>query len=131
MKNLSLLVILSSVFLTFGSANAQDTKTMNASPKAKLREPAEYQKIIDEYKEYSATVPVEVREEIIEYRKAIAQLNKQKIELYKKLTQAAQNYLKETQEYKKKLPTSKRKLLLDKSMTGAKTPNNKEGNKTK
>ena len=80
-------------------------------PKAKLHDPAEFQKVIDEYKDYVAKIPAEIREEIISYRKEIAKINKQKKILYTKLSQASQNYLKKEQQYKKKLPMNRKNLI--------------------
>ena len=82
-----------------------------AKPKAKLHDPAEFQKVIDEYKDYVAKIPAEIREEIISYRKEIAKINKQKKILYTKLSQASQNYLKKEQQYKKKLPLNCKSLI--------------------
>ena len=80
-------------------------------PKAKLRDPAEFQKVIDEYKDYVAKIPAEIREEIISYRKEVAKINKHKKVLYTKLSQASQNYLKKEQQYKKKLPLNHKSLI--------------------
>ena len=82
-----------------------------AKTKAKLRDPAEIQKVIDEYKDYVAKIPAEIREEIISYRKEIAKINKHKKVLYAKLSQASQNYLKKEQQYKKKLPLNRKNLI--------------------
>jgi hypothetical protein len=80
-----------------------------------IKEPAEFQKIVGEYKEYVSKIPVEIREEIIAYRKEIAKINKQKRLLYRQLSQAGQDYLKTEQEYKKKLPLNRKSLInLDK-----------------
>ena len=83
----------------------------NAKPKAQLRGPAEFQKVIDDYKSYVATIPPEIRDEVIEFRKEIARLNKEKKLLYRKLSQASQNYLKKEQQYKKKLPLNRKSLI--------------------
>ena len=66
---------------------------------------------IDEYKDYVAKIPAEIREEIISYRKEIAKINKHKKVLYAKLSQASQNYLKKEQQYKKKLPLNRKNLI--------------------
>lgn len=100
--------------LTFGanifSAYAEGEVESN-KPQAKLRGPAEFQKVIDEYKAYVAKIPQEIRDEVIEYRKSVAKLNKQKRVLYKELSQASQNYLKKEQQYKKKLPMNRKSLI--------------------
>ena len=77
----------------------------------KLKEPKEFQKVIDEYKEYVSKIPAEVREEIITYRKEIAKINRQKRLLYSQLSDAGQEYLKTEQEYKKRLPLNKKSLI--------------------
>jgi len=82
-----------------------------SEPKAQLRDPAEFQKVIDDYKAYVATIPPEIRDEIIAFRKDIAKLNKEKSLLYRKLSQASQNYLKKEQQYKKKLPLNRKSLI--------------------
>lgn len=76
-----------------------------------LKEPAEFQKVIDEYKEYVAKVPASVRDEVIAYRKEIAKINKDKRLMYKQLSQESQDYLKKEQEYKKRLPVDKKALI--------------------
>ena len=80
-------------------------------PKAKLRDPAEFQKVIDEYKAYVAKITPEIRDEIISFRKEIAKLNRSKKLLYKKLSSAGQNYLQKEQLYKKKLPMNRKSLI--------------------
>lgn len=92
-----------------GSVNAEETA--ESKPMAKLRGPAEFQKVIDEYKAYVAKIPPAIREEIIEYRKSVAKLNKQKRLIYRQLSQASQNYLKKEQQYKKKLPLKRKSLI--------------------
>jgi len=89
------------------SSNAEIQKT-SADP---IKEPAEFQKVVEEYKSYVAKIPAEVREEIITYRKEIAKINKEKRLLYKKLSQEAQNYLKTEQDYKKRLPLNRKSLI--------------------
>ena len=76
-----------------------------------IKEPAEFQKVVDEYKSYVAKIPAEVREEIITYRKEIAKINKEKRLLYRQLSQEAQNYLKTEQDYKKRLPLNRKSLI--------------------
>ena len=97
------------VFFTF-NANAIEEATAK-KPMAKLRGPAEFQKVIDEYKAYAAKITPKIRDEIIEYRKSVATLNRQKKLLYKQLSQTSQNYLKEEQKYKKKLPLNRKSLI--------------------
>lgn len=108
LKNIIAVMLLTSfAFATF--ADGEDMA--KEKPKAKLREPAEFQKVIDEYKAYISKMPPEIRDEVIEYRKSIAKLNKQKRTLYKELSQASQNYLKKEQQYKKKLPLNRKNLI--------------------
>lgn len=102
-------IILTVIFLLFSSSLQAESE--NNNEKATLREPAEFQRIIDEYKAYLAKIPVEIRDEIVKYRKAIAKLNMQKRNLYKKLSQESQNYLKKEQEYKQRLPLNRRQLI--------------------
>ncbi|MDG1437267.1 MAG: hypothetical protein P8P83_05780 [Rickettsiaceae bacterium] len=101
---LVLILLLSSNF-----ALAEDQQ--NSEPKAKLRDPAEFQKVIDEYKTYVAKISPEIRDEVIAFRKEIAKLNREKKTLYIKLSTASQNYLKEEQYYKKKLPLNRKSLI--------------------
>lgn len=111
-KNFALFLTL--IITTCFSVNniyAAEDKKNDEAPKAKLRDPAQFQKVIDEYKDYLATVPSEIREEIITFRKETARLNKEKKELYKKLSQGSQNYLKKEQQYKKKLPLNRKSLI--------------------
>ena len=90
--------------------NTTDAKTQTTSSN-NIKEPAEFQKVISEYKKYVAKVPAEVREEVIAYRKEIAKINKDKRALYRKLSQASQEYLQTEQEYKKKLPINRKSLI--------------------
>ena len=64
----------------------------------------QYQKIVDEYKQYLRNVPAEVRQEIRAYRQEIVRINKEKSAMYKKLSQEAQNFLAKERTIKKKLP---------------------------
>ena len=85
----SLLLVLFTVNLSAAEEESKADK-----PMAKLRGPAEFQKVIDDYKAYLAKVPAEIRDEVVEYRKSVAKLNKEKSLLYKQLSQESQNYLK-------------------------------------
>lgn len=105
-KNVTVCLLL----ILFASA-ATAAEKKNAKPQAQLRGPAEFQKVIDDYKAYVATIPPEIRDEVIEFRKEIARLNKEKKLLYRKLSQASQNYLKKEQQYKKKLPLNRKSLI--------------------
>ncbi len=105
------ITIIISSCLNVTNVFADDDKKINDVPKAKLRDPAEFQKVIDEYKDYLSTVPLEIREEIVTFRKDTAKLNKEKKDLYKKLSQGSQNYLKKEQQYKKKLPINRKSLI--------------------
>ena len=90
---------------------AAEAESKAKKPMAKLRGPAEFQKVIDDYKAYVAKIPPKIRDEIIEYRKSVAKLNKQKRLLYRQLSQDSQNYLKKEQQYKKKLPLNRKSLI--------------------
>ncbi len=107
-KIINLITCLSLILLT-NNISAEDNS--NSVKKAKLRGPAQFQKAIDDYKAYAATVEPEVREEIVIFRKNIAKLNKEKKLLYRKLSQKSQDYLKKEQEYKKKLPLERKKII--------------------
>jgi hypothetical protein len=98
--------------LTFSSSTvyAEEAKTQEVL-ETKMTEPAEFQKVIDDYKTYVAKIPAEIRQEIIAYRIEIAKLNKEKRALYNKLSQAGQEYLKKEQQYKKKLPLNRKNLI--------------------
>ena len=111
-KNFALfLTLIITACFSINNIYASDDKKNNEAPKAKLRDPAQFQKVIDEYKDYLATVPVEIRDEILAFRKETVRLNKEKKELYKKLSQGSQNYLKKEQQYKKKLPLNRKSLI--------------------
>jgi hypothetical protein len=105
-KNIIAVLILISMVTNVNAEEAADS-----TPKAKLRGPAEFQKVIDDYKAYVAKIPPAIREEIIEYRKSVAKLNKQKRLIYRQLSQDSQNYLKKEQQYKKKLPLQRKSLI--------------------
>lgn len=104
-----------SAFAAEDSKPEQETKPTTTQPSittsGQIKEPAEFQKVVDDYKQYVSKIPAEVREEVIAYRKEIAKINKQKRLLYRKLSQAAQDYLKNEQEYKKKLPLNRKALI--------------------
>lgn len=71
----------------------------------------QYQKIIDEYKEYLRSLDPKVREEVNVYRSKIKELMQQKRLEYRQLSQAAQNHLIKEHEFKKKLPIKDRQAL--------------------
>ena len=97
----------------YKSVAAQQTPTGEADSNASaaIKEPEDFQKVVEEYKKYVSQVPAGIREEIIAYRKEIARINKEKRLLYKKLSQEAQDYLKTEQEYKKRLPLNRKSLI--------------------
>ncbi len=70
-----------------------------------------FEEIIQDYKEYLATIPQNIRDEIMEYRKKISNLNKQKTLLYQQLTQESQSYLAKEQQFKKKLSLEDKNIL--------------------
>ena len=61
------LILISFAWNVSAAEEADATK-----PKANLRGPAEFQKVIDDYKAYVAKIPSEIRDEIIEFRKSVA-----------------------------------------------------------
>lgn len=79
------------------------TKGLEDAPKI-VDKRLEYEKIIQEYKDYLATIPVETRQEIVAYRREISRLNLEKINLFEKLSQRAQEYLKKERDFKQRLP---------------------------
>lgn len=91
-------------------AKTTDTQVSTTNSSV-IKEPGEFQKVVDEYKQYASKIPTEVREEVIAYRKEIAKINKQKRALYRQLSQAGQDYLKTEQEYKKRLPINRKSLI--------------------
>jgi hypothetical protein len=103
--------IIAGLILVSFAWNVSAAEADAAKPKAKLRGPAEFQKVIDDYKAYVAKIPPEIRDEVIEFRKSVAKLNKQKKLIYRQLSQASQNYLKKEQQYKKKLPLNRKSLI--------------------
>jgi hypothetical protein len=105
---------------------AADEQTNANKSGTTLRDPAEFQKVVDEFKSYVATVPPEIRDEVIAFRKQVSKLNREKKALYMKLTQESQNYLKKEQEYKKRLPLNRKKLI---SIDKLKTQDKKEETK--
>ncbi|MFK7973908.1 MAG: hypothetical protein AB8B66_03495 [Rickettsiaceae bacterium] len=120
MKSYIKVTVLFVMVMLFGAVAIADDKA--AKPAAKLRDPAEFEKIIDDYKAFVATVTPELRDEIITYRKSISSLNQQKKVLYKKLSQEGQNYLKKEQEYKKKLPLNRKSLISVDELNKSKEP---------
>ncbi|PCJ27128.1 MAG: hypothetical protein COA94_04210 [Rickettsiales bacterium] len=95
----------------FANITIAADKSGVSKSKTKLRDPAEFLRVIDDYKAYVATVSPETRDEIIVYRKEIAKLNKEKKLFYRKLSKNAQGYLKQEQKYKKKLPLNRKSLI--------------------
>lgn len=79
------------------------TKGLEDAPKI-VDKRLEYEKIIQEYKDYLATIPVETRQEIVAYRREISRLNLEKMNLFEKLSQRAQEYLKKERDFKQRLP---------------------------
>ena len=63
-----------------------------------------YKKVIEEYKEYLATINEKTAKEIKEYRIEVEKLNQQKKGLYRRLSQEAQQHLARERDFKKKLP---------------------------
>lgn len=111
MKIINLFALIFTILGMVLSANAIGASQPVNKQGEKIREEAEFQEVIDEYKSYAAKVKPEVRDEVITYRKEIAKLNKQKRLFYRKLSQEAQEYLKQEQEFKKRLPRNKQALL--------------------
>ncbi len=113
MKNLKLSILALIITFTTSYSSADDS-TSSALPKnVSTSKEEEFQKVMNDYREYVAKIPASVRDEVVEYRKEVAKLNKEKRLLYRKLSQDAQDYLKQVQEYKKKLPMNKQKMLND------------------
>jgi hypothetical protein len=79
------------------------TKGLEDAPKI-VDKRLEYEKIIQEYKDYLATIPVETRQEIVAYRREVSRLNLEKMNLFEKLSQRAQEYLKKERDFKQRLP---------------------------
>ena len=102
-----LIILLTSTTIIAAEGKAE----ADSKPKATLRDPAEFQQVIDEYKAYVAKISPEIRDEVIAFRKDIAKLNKKKKILYRKLSQESQDYLKQEQSYKKKLPLKRKSLI--------------------
>ncbi len=95
------MMLLSSTAMGASSAIPQESKQESNNSN-------QLQTVIEEYKAYLATLPREIREEILIYRSEIDKINKTKRELYKKLSQESQGYLAKEQEFKKKLPIKQR-----------------------
>lgn len=117
MKNNFLFMAAATLIAFSSSAAESNSQTEQNLPSQQIRQPSEFQKVIDEYRGYIATIPAETRQEIVEYRKGVARLNKEKISLYKKLSQTAQEYLKKEKMYKKRLPADQRKMMLKGAMS--------------
>ncbi|KAF8818557.1 hypothetical protein [Rickettsia endosymbiont of Cardiosporidium cionae] len=97
--------------LIYTTAQANLGDNIEKSGEIKLKNRIVFEEIINEYKAYLTTLPLEVIEEIIEYRQNIANINKQKIELFRQLSQEAQIHLQREQEFKKQLPINSQDLL--------------------
>ncbi len=112
-KNIFLVIIifLASVQNIFASDNDNSLRENVADNTIKIREPAEFEEVINEYKTYVSTISPEIRDEIIAYRKEVAKINKEKRLMYRKLSQEAQEYLKKEQAFKKRLPMNKKALI--------------------
>ena len=102
--------ILISLFstLTFADGKKGDAKTQLVESEETN---VEYNKVMNEYKQYIDTVPLEIRKELEEYRIKIAEMNKAKKDLYKTLSQEAQAYMKTEQKFKKRLPMKLSKIV--------------------
>lgn len=111
MKILKLFVLLLTVLGIASYVNATGAGQPANQQGLKIKEEAEFQQVVDEYKSYAAKVDPSVRDEVITYRKEIAKLNKKKRLLYRKLSQEAQEHLKQEQQFKKRLPKNKQDLL--------------------
>lgn len=116
MKIIKLFVLIFAMFGVTSYVNATGAGKPVNKQGEKIKQEAEFQEVIDEYKAYVSMVKPEIRDEVIAYRKEIAKLNKQKRLHYRKLSQDAQDYLKKEQEFKKRLPRNKQDLF--KSNTG-------------
>lgn len=101
-------ILLSALAFFASGARALETKSSQSSDNSKKTDIVDqYQEIIDEYKQYLATIKPEVIEEIKRFRSEVAKINKQKRELYKALSQESQSYLSKESEFKRKLPMRK------------------------
>lgn len=110
--NFFILILISLFSITAIAADEKkDTVSTQTNNPATVKDSAEFQKVIDEYKEYVAKIPADVRDEVVTYRKEISRLNKEKRLAYKKLSKASQDYLEQEQEYKKKLPFNRKSLI--------------------
>lgn len=70
---------------------------------------SQYQKVIEEFKNYARTIKPEIKKEISNYRAKIKELNEQRKQTYKELTQEAQSFLAKEKEFKKKLSWKEKK----------------------
>jgi hypothetical protein len=110
-KNLTICIFLILFANIVIAGEVKEDVKQSKKAEAKLNDPAEFQKVIDEYKAYVAKIPPEIRDEVVAFRKKVAELNKEKKLLYKQLSQDSQNYLKKEQQYKKKLPLKRKGLI--------------------
>ncbi|MCP5369831.1 MAG: hypothetical protein H6909_04005 [Rickettsiaceae bacterium] len=99
-----LLMSLSLVFNIVVEASSQQQSPAQETPNKTSDKRLEYEKIVQEYKDYLAQISVEVRQEIVAYRKEISRLNLEKTNLFDKLSQKAQEYLKKERDFKQRLP---------------------------
>jgi Skp family chaperone for outer membrane proteins len=83
----------------------------------------EFEKVIQEFKQYLEKLDPQIKEEIKDYRSKMQKLNQEKMDLYKKLSEAAQIHLKREREFKKKLPWMERKKLIEAEETKQIAPN--------
>jgi TRAP-type mannitol/chloroaromatic compound transport system substrate-binding protein len=105
------ILLLGAALMSINYAFAVEDNGVKLTAKSQATEQQDTKKIIDEYKAYLATIPAELRDEIVKYRTEIMLLNKKKKQLYKELSHAAQGYLKHEAEFKKRLPMKHRKFI--------------------
>ena len=76
----------------------------------RMHDPAEFQKILDDYKTYLSKVSQEDRKEVVAFRIEIAKQNKIKKKLYTNLSPNIKEYLKKDYDYKSKFPMNEESL---------------------
>ena len=92
------------------SAHTIERNTV-VEPDQKASDSAKYNEVVEEYRQYLASVKPEIRDEIREYRKEVLKINKAKTAVYKKLSQGAQEFLAKERALKKKLPIRDKKAF--------------------
>jgi hypothetical protein len=110
-KTLIITLSLASCYLAPFSfaANEKSPSQASASSATEAAPSTEYQKVIEDFKNYARTIKPEIKKEITNYRDKMKELNSNRKKIYTELTQEAQSFLAKEKEFKHKLSWKERK----------------------